>query len=485
DSPPLKIRTLDDIYADPHAQPYALYASDPVSYKEAVERQEWKQAMKEEMQAIERNQTWELVDLPNDKSPIGLKWLFRTKFNTDGSVQKHKARLVAKGYAQQQGVDFDETFSPVARFETVRILLSLAAHLNWPVYQFDVKSAFLNGELEEEVYVCQPEGFVVRNNEDKVYKLRKALYGLKQAPRAWYKRVDSYFLQHGFVRSENEPTLYVKKSDNGDFLVVCIYVDDMIYMGSSQKLVSEFKSCMMSEFEMSDLGNLKYFLGLEVKQADDGIFVSQRKYAKDILSKFGMQNYNGEATAMNPGEKLQQNDGTEFADPSYNRSLVGGLNYLTNTRPDIMFSVSVLSRAADINLFGYSDSDWRGCKDDGKSTSSHMFSLGSGAVSWSSKKQEVVALSSGEAKYIAITSAACQATIAMTKNQAFHNKTKHIDIRYHFIRTLAAKGEIVLKYYGTKEQVANVLTKSISIAQHANLRKRLRVCSFESRGNVE
>ncbi|GJR77080.1 retrovirus-related pol polyprotein from transposon TNT 1-94 [Tanacetum coccineum] len=389
---------------------------------------------------------------------------FARSFNTDGSVQKHKARLVAKGYAQQQGVDFDETFSPVARFETVRILLSLAAHLNWPVYQFDVKSAFLNGELEEEVYVCQPEGFVVRNNK---------------------------------IKSENEPTLYVKKSDNGDFLVVCIYVDDMIYMGSSQKLVSEFKSCMMSEFEMSDLGNLKYFLGLEVKQADDGIFVSQRKYAKDLLSKFGMQNCNGEATPMNPGEKLQQDDGTEFADPSYYRSLVGGLNYLTNTRPDIMFSVSVLSRylhmptmhhlgaatrvlryvaetydfgiwysrAADFNLFGYSDSDWGGCKDDGKSTSGHMFSLGSGAISWSSKKQEVVALSSGEAEYIAVTSAACQAvwlrrllndlhkeqqgstiilcdnkaTIAMTKNPAFHNRTKHIDIRYHFIRTLAAK----------------------------------------------
>ena len=499
--------------------------------------------MKEEMQAIERNQTWELVDLPNDKSPIGLKWVFRTKFNTDGSVQKHKARLVVKGYAQQQGVDFDETFSPVARFETVRVLLALSAHLNWPVYQFDVKSAFLNGELEEEVYVQQPEGFVVRDNEDKVYRLKKALYGLKQAPRAWYKRVDSYFLQHGFVRSENEPTLYVKKSDNGDFLVVCIYVDDMIYMGSSQKLVFEFKSCMMSEFEMSDLGNLQYFLGLEVQQVDDGIFVSQRKYAKDLLSKFGMQSCNGVATPMNPKEKLQQDDGTEFANPRYYRSLVGGLNYLTNTRPDIMFSVSVLSRYlhtptmqhlgaakrvlryvaettdfgiwysrdANFKLFGYSDSDWGGCKDDGTSTSGHLFSLGSGAISWSSKKQEVVALSSGEAEYIVVTLAVCQAvwlrrllsdlhkeqqgstlifcdnkaTIAMTKNPAFHNRTKHIDIRYHFIRSLAARGEIVLKFCGTKEQVADVLTKSISNAQHAYLRKRLGVCSFESRGDVE
>ncbi|GJW10024.1 retrovirus-related pol polyprotein from transposon TNT 1-94 [Tanacetum coccineum] len=341
DSPLLKTKTLDDIYADPRAEPYALYASDHVSFKEAVERQEWKQAIKEDMQAIERNHTWELVDLLNDKSPIGLKWLFRTKFNTDGSVQKHKARLVAKGYAQQQGVDFDKTFSPVARFETVRILLSLAAHLNWPVYQFDVKSSFLNGELEEEV--------------------------------------------------------------------------------------------------------------------DDGIFVSQRKYAKCLLSKFGMQNCNGEATPMNPKEKYLHTPTMHHLGAA-----TRVLRYVAETTDFIWYS-----RASNFNLFGYSDSDW-----------------------------------GGEAEYIAVTSEACQAvwlrrllndlhkeqqgftilfcdnkaTITMTKNPAFHNRTKHIDIRYHFIRTLAAKGEIVLKYYGTKEQVVDLLTKSISSSQHAYLRKRLGVC---------
>ena len=188
--------------------------------------------------------------------------MFRLKYHADESIQKYKARLVAKGYAQHQGIDFDETFSPVARFETVRTVLCLAASLKLPIYQFDVKSAFLNGELEEEVYATQPEGFVIQGSETKVYRLEKALYGLKQAPRAWYKRIDSYFLQNGFERSENEPTLYVKRHANGDFCIVCIYVDDMIYFGSSKILVAEFKLCMEKEFEMTDLGMLQYFLGL-------------------------------------------------------------------------------------------------------------------------------------------------------------------------------------------------------------------------------
>ena len=501
--------------------------------------------MIEEMRTIEHNQTWELVDLPEDESPIGLKWVFRLKYHEDESIQKYKARLVAKGYAQHQGIDFDETFSPVARFETVRTVLCLAASLKLPIYQFDVKSAFLNGELEEEVYVSQPEGFVIQGSETKVYRLKKALYGLKQAPRAWYKRIDSYFLKNGFERSENEPTLYVKRHDSGDFCIVCIYVDDMIYLGSSESLVDEFKLCMEKEFEMTDLGKLQFFLGLEVKQGEDGIFVSQRKYARDLLFKFGMYNCKAAATPMNTNEKLQLADGTGAAEPSLYRSLIGGLNYLTHTRPDIMFSVSVLSRFmhnptkqhlgaakrvlryiagttdlgiwyssnSNFKLFGYCDSDWAGCVDDRKSTSGHVFCMGSGAISWSSKKQEVVALSSSEAEYIAATSATCQAvwlkrllvdlcpqnlkqeatmifcdnkaTIAMTKNPAHHSRTKHIDIRYHFIRSIVAKGEVTLKFCGTNEQVADILTKALPQVKHDYFRLKLGICDFETRGSVE
>jgi len=266
--------------------------------------------MKEEIKSIEKNATWQLLNLPEGKNVIGLKWVFRTKFKTDGSIQKHKARLVAKGYAQQEGIDFEETFSLVARFETVRVMLALAAQWKLKVFQLDVKSAFLNGDLQEEVFVEQPLGFVKAGEEGKVYKLQKALYGLKQAPRAWYSKIDSFFLQNEFERSENEPTLYVKKGTNG-FIVVCLYVDDIIYFSSSPKLLEEFKAAMMNQFEMTDLGLLQYFLSLEVKQGEDGIFLCQRKYAEDLLKKFHMEKCEAIRTPMNTNEKLQRDDGRE------------------------------------------------------------------------------------------------------------------------------------------------------------------------------
>ncbi|KAL0539376.1 hypothetical protein IC582_023587 [Cucumis melo] len=205
-----------------------------------------------------------MVDLSEEKNAIGLKWVYKTKFATYGSLEKHKARLVAKGYAQQHGIDFKEIFSPVARFETVKIVLALAAQQQWSIYQFDVKSAFLNGELQEEVYVERPEGFVKKDSEEKVYKLTKALYGLKQASRTWYSKIDGYFQQNGSKRSGNEPTLYVKKGGKNDFIIVSLYVDDIIYTSSFKSLVAEFKSYMKNKFEMTDLGLLHFFLGLEV-----------------------------------------------------------------------------------------------------------------------------------------------------------------------------------------------------------------------------
>lgn len=397
--------------------------------------------MEEEMQAIHQNKTWELMPLPDGKHTVGLKWVYKSKYDANGKLVKKKARIVVKGYSQKEGVDFIGAFAPVARMETVRVLLAMGAQKGWPIYQLDVKSAFLNGDLKEEVYVVQREGFIIHGKETMVYKLSKALYGLRQSPRAWYSKVDHHFSELGFKRSPNEPTLYTKTQANKGLLLLCIYVDDIIYLGSSQDMLQEFKANMLSKFEMSDLGLLKYFLGLEVKQNNGSVFVSQTKYAKDLLSKAGMMHCETEMSLMNANEKLSLNDGSGVACGEKYRRLVGGLLYLSHTRPDLMHAISLVSRYMHkptmhhlgavkrilrhvagtahlgllyqqcdaFKLVGYSDSDWGGSLDDRRSTSGWVFHLGSVAITWSSKKQDITALSSTEAEYISATSAACQA----------------------------------------------------------------------------
>ncbi|KAJ0851977.1 putative RNA-directed DNA polymerase [Helianthus annuus] len=214
---------------------FALSSVEPSTHHESIVIKEWKAAMEEEIAALERHQTWSLTELPHDKKPIGLKWVLKLNFNADGKIQKHKARIVAKGYAQKSGIDYDyqETFSPVTRFETIRLVLALVAKKGWMAYQFNVKSAFLNGVLKEEVYVMQPPGFEKKGEEHKILILHKALYGFKQAPRAWYSRIDGYLVHIGYKRSQNEPTLYVKWGESGDVIVVYLYVDDIVYARSS------------------------------------------------------------------------------------------------------------------------------------------------------------------------------------------------------------------------------------------------------------
>lgn len=231
-------------------------------------------------------------------------------------------------------MDFTETFAPVVRMETIRIVLAIAAQMKLQLFQLDVKSAFLNGELEDEVYVKQPQGYEIKGKEGKVYKLQKALYGLRQAPRAWNSNIDSYFVKNGFVRSPSEPSLYVRKTET-DLLMVCLYVDDLIYAGTNEAMVKSFKATMMKEYEMTDLGLMKYFLGIQVKQSKWLIFISQENYISDLLKKFRMEDCKSVATPMALNEKLKQEDGAEKLDPNLYRSLVGSLIYLTNTRPDM------------------------------------------------------------------------------------------------------------------------------------------------------
>jgi len=530
DDPPVKgTRLLLDIY-----QRCNIAFYEPAGYEEALKDSKWKKAMEEELSMIQKNNTWALVDRPEDRKVIGVKWIYRTKLNADNSINKHKARLVVKGYAQIFGVDYSDTFAPVARLDTIRLLLAISAHKGWKVFQLDVKSAFLNGVLQEEIYVEQPDGFVIQGAEDKVYLLQKALYGLKQAPRAWYSRIDEHLLNLGFVKSLSEATLYVKLKDN-DVLIVSLYVDDLLVTGNNELLVEEFKQEMMNVFEMTDLGLMTYFLGMEVKQSQNEVFICQKKYAKEILKKFQMEECKATSTPMNQKEKLSKNDGADKVDEGYFRSMIGCLMYLTTTRPDILFVVSLLShfmhgaselhlRAAkrilryvkgtvsygvkfekcqSFKLYGFSDSDWAGSLDDMRSTSGYCFNLGSGVFSWCSKKQEIVAQSTAEAEFIAATTAVNQAlwlkkilsdlsmeerepteisvdnqaAIAISHNPVFHGKTKHFNIKLYFLREVQKNGDIKLIYCKSEDQLADLFTKPLPVSRFEYLRKMLGICT--------
>eukprot|EP00253_Pinus_taeda_P003040 PITA_03040 len=360
--------------------------------------------------------------------------------------------------------------------ETVRAVLSIVAQNKWKVYQMDVKSAFLNGVLMEEVYIEQPLGYEKKGQEYKVCRLKKVFYGLKQAPRAWYSRIDSYLLENGFEKCEGEPTVYIKEKD-GKILIVVLYVDDVIFTGNDVYLIENFKIVMKEEFEMTDMGLLRYFLGIEVDQNENEIFISQAKYVNEVLARFNMQDSETAITPTVMGLKLSKEDINKDFDPSLYKSIVGNLMYLTATRPNIMFVVSLISRFMEKPKEAHCD--WAESVDDQKSTSGYVFHMSSGAISWASKKQPIVALSTTETEYVAATAAACQAVwmrrmlkslgqeqakatvifcdnssaITLSKNSVFHKRTKHIDTRFHYIRELVNNGEIVLQHCRTQEQL--------------------------------
>ncbi|KAI5334699.1 hypothetical protein L3X38_024832 [Prunus dulcis] len=517
---------------------------EPESFEDANLDESWRNAMKAELEMIEKNNTWKLVDRPFGKPIIGVKWVYKTKLNLDGSVQKNKARLVAKGYSQKPGIDYNETFAPVARLDTIRTLIAFAAQKEWNLYQLDVKYAFLNGVLKEEVYVEQPQGFVKDNEEIRVYKLNKALYGLKQAPRAWYDEIDSYFNRAGFKKSPSEATLYVKTSDTSGILIVSLYVDDIVYTGSCVKLLEEFKNDMMKHYEMTDLGLLYHFLGMGVVQTNKLTFLHQKKYAMKVIEKFGLKDGKSVVTPLVASERLCKEDGSEAANESEYRQIVGSLLYLTTTRPDIMFASSLLAKfihnptrkhmgtakrvlryiqgtldfgiefikGKSATLIGYCDSDWAGSEDDRRSTSGYAFTLGSGMFSWASIKQNTVALSTTEAEYVSVAEATSQAkwlrfvledfgeeqvegtpilcdntsAIAMAKNPVFHQKTRHISRKFHFIREAIQAKEIELIYCKTEDQIADILTKALSKDRFVYLRDLLGVKSAKGlEGSVD
>jgi hypothetical protein len=316
---------------------------EPNTFDEASNSRQWIEAMQEEYDNIMKNDVWDLVPLPEGKKVIGSRWIFKLKHKVDGSIEKYKARFVAKGFSQNPDIDYDDTFSPIARYTTIRSVLSLVASNNWNLHQMDVKTTFLNGVLQEEVYIQQPQGFEVPGKEDLVCRLKKALYGLKQAPHAWYTHIDEWFQEKGVKKSSVDANLYFL-CDGDSIVIVVLYVDDLILTGNDDGLILWLKNELCKEFEMKDLGPLHYFLGLEVWQDKNQLVLTQAKYAMEVLKQFKMENCKPISTPMDPCTKLRVDDPSEEVDGTLYRQLVGSLLYLCNTHPDLSYTVNVLSQ---------------------------------------------------------------------------------------------------------------------------------------------
>ncbi|GJS00055.1 putative ribonuclease H-like domain-containing protein [Tanacetum coccineum] len=405
---------------------------EPSSVAQALNDPAWIEAMQEEMQQFVNQEVWKLVPLPDGKIAIGTKWILKNKRDARGIVVRNKARLVAQGHRQEEGIDYDEVFAPVARIEAIRLFLAFASYMGFMVYQMDVKSAFLYGEIEEEVYVTQPKGFEDPHFPKHVYRVVKALYGLHQAPRAWYARLSTFLLKHNYRRGTIDKTLFIKKNSR-DIILVQVYVDDIIFGSTNKAWCDEFEVLMKGEFEMSAMGELTFFLGLQVKQKPDGIFISQDKYVQDMLKKFDMESVRPATTPFEASKPKSKDEPDDAVNVHLYRSMIGSLMYLTASRPDIQFAVSACSRhqvtplTSNLNavkkifkylkgqpklglwyprdspfvLEAYSDSDYAGSHGDRKSTTGGCQFLGRRLISWQCKKQTIVATSSTEAEYVA------------------------------------------------------------------------------------
>lgn len=488
----------------------------------------WKTAMQEEIEALHKNKTWELIPLPPGRKAIGNKWVYKIKRDSNDQVERYRARLVVKGYAQKEGIDFNEIFSPVVRLTTIRIVLAMCATLDLHLEQLDVKTAFLHGDLEEEIYMLQPEGFAEKGKENLVCRLIKSLYGLKQAPRCWYKRFDSFIMSLEYNRlSADHCTYYKRFEDDNDFIILLLYVDDMLIAGPNKGRIQELKAQLAREFEMKDLGPANKILGMQIHRDKNNrkIWLSQENYLNKILRRFNMQDCKPISTPLPVNFKLSSNmspsneaERREMSRVPY-ASAVGSLMFaMICTRPDIAQAVGAVSRymanpgrehwntvkrilryikgtsnvalcygGSELTVRGYVDSDFAGDLDKSKSTTGYVYTLAGGAVSWMSKLQRVVALSTTEAEYMAATQACkesiwiqrlleelghkqekivlfcdSQSALYIAKNPAFHSRTKHIRVQYHFVREVVEEGTVDMQKIHTNENLADVMTKPVN-----------------------
>ncbi|KAG8087751.1 hypothetical protein GUJ93_ZPchr0010g8326 [Zizania palustris] len=498
----------------------SLCPAEPVSYAEAAKFPEWRNAMTAEYDALMRNKTWHLIPREKHHNVVGCRWIFKVKHKADGTLDRYKARLVAKGFTQREGIDYGDTFSPVVKPTTVRLVLSLAVSRGWHLRQIDIQNAFLHGELTEEVYMQQPPGFENSQHPEYICKLDKALYGLKQAPRAWNIKLSTKLFSLGFTASKSDSSLFILHQPTVSIYML-VYVDDIIIASSNADVSDKLLQQLSSEFAVKDLGQLHYFLGIEASYHDDGVVLTQGKYVQDLLRRTNMQLCKPSDTPMCSTEKLSRELGKALEDQEVflYRSTVGALQYLTLTRPDISFAVNKvcqflhcptdahweavkrilrylkgtcyvglkIRRSLSQGLSAFSDADWAGCPDDRRSTGGFAIFCGPNLVSWSSRKQSTISRSSTEAEYKALANATAEliwmesllqelkvplqckpklwcdnlGATYLTANPVFHARTKHIEIDVHFVRERVTRGQLEVQFISSADQVADIFTKPL------------------------
>ena len=492
-----------------------------------LQQQEWKDACREELEALRKRKVFELVKLPHGRKAIKNRWVFDIK--TDG---RKKARLVAKGFSQVEGIDFDEIFSPVVRFETVRLMFALSALEGWTISALDVKSAFLYGQLDEEIYMEQPEGFKVKGQETKVLRLRRAIYGLKQAALAWWRELVKSVEELGFKRLYSDAGIFICRLADGSYVILVAYVDDILFLGPNTRLIASKKRAFMERWECRDLGNCKEFLRMRIERKGNRILIDQCSYLEKVVERFGMQNAKFAQTPLPSGYQPQENKAAvNPAMRSKYQQVIGSLLYIMlGTRPDIAYAVTkmaqfaanpskehldkaryivrylastpkyvlVLNGASNKGLIAYSDSDYAADPIKRRSQTGFFFKLADGIISWQSRAQKTVAHSATEAEYMALSDCSRQAvwmqhiyselglkhratpiyadnqgSIFIASNPVQERRTKHIDVRYHYIRECVEEGKVELFWVPTDENPADMFTKNLGHVKFLKFRSML------------
>ncbi|GMJ02586.1 hypothetical protein HRI_003927800 [Hibiscus trionum] len=508
---------------------------EPSFYHQSVKYPEWREAMHAELKAMEDLHTWTVVPLPSGKQPIDCKWVYRVKYKADGSVDRCKARLIAKGFTQIEGIDYTDTFSPATKLTSFKMLLALAAVNGWNLLQLDVNNAFLNGQLDEEMYMKLPLGYKTdADAPNLVCGLNKSIYGLKQASMQWFSTFSRAVLKYGFIQSPSDHSLFTVGS--GDkFVALLVYVDDIILAGKDLSLLAEVQNFLQQNFKLKVLGPLKYFLGFEVARNTLGISLSQRHYALQLLEDTDSLGKKPSNLPINPSHKLSSTTGDLLPDPQIYRRLIGRLLYLTHTRPDITYTVHLLSQYVssprtshldaayhllsyikkdpglglfflvnnNLQLSAFVDADYRACPDTRRSTTGFCTYIGDCLISWKSKKQHTVSRSSCEAEYRAMAFATCelvwiaalltsfhvatptvflycdnQAAIYLASNQVFHERSKHIEVDCHFIRDKVSTGFLKLFHVRSSDQLADIFTKGLHSPAFTALMSKLKLLNI-------